>query len=96
VTPPKKAALQIIVVGVIFSVVAFVANGLLGDTNPRVARMFANAISLGNAIVVLGAIRLAIAKGHRWYVGLLGILNLVGVAILWFVVTDKDVRAPKT
>jgi hypothetical protein len=40
-------------------------------------------------VILVGCIRLAIAKGYAWYVGLLGFLHLVGVAILWFGLSDR-------
>jgi hypothetical protein len=37
----------------------------------------------------VGCIKLARAKGRPWTWGLLGILNVLGAAILWYGVSDR-------
>lgn len=88
----QRAALQLAAAGITGQVVGFVANtATLGLESPRLAGVFALMITFGAAIAVLGGIRLAIAKGHPWYVGLLGLLSVVGIAALWLVVPDRTV-----
>jgi len=91
--PTKQTALTLIVVGFIFSATAFVLNGFFGDVSPRLAQSFAYGISMGHAILLIGSIQLARAKGRPWYYGLLGFLSCVGVAVLWFAVPDKRAAA---
>ena len=89
----KKTGLSLALAGVAVQVVGFVANALtLSLDSPRLASAFALLISLGAAVVVWGCIRLARAKGHAWYLGFLGILSFVGVAIVHFALRDR--RAP--
>lgn len=87
--PRHKPAAGAIVLGIAISALAFAVNALL-EPSPRIAQMCSLGIVFGAVILVAGCIQLAIAKGHRWYVGLLGLLSVVGVAILWFVVPDKS------
>jgi hypothetical protein len=90
----KKNALRVATLGFACSAVAFTANALWGDASPRIAHMFALGIVFGNAICFVGSIQLARAKGRSWAVGLLGLLNVVGLAILWFAV--RDARPART
>lgn len=85
----KKNALGAIGLGFAVALVGFVLNGVLGGMSPRLAQGFALLIVFGNVIFVIGCIRLAIAKGHPWYFGLLGMLSCLGLGVLWFVVPDK-------
>lgn len=85
----KKSAFGIIVVGLAFALVAFVLNGLFGGTSPRMAQMFSLGIVLGNGIGCLGCVRLAIAKGYPWYVGLVGVFSCLGLAVL-AILKDKE------
>ncbi len=85
----KKTALGALGLGLAVSVVGFVLNAVLGALSARLAQAFALLIVFGNAIFVLGCINLARAKGQPWYLGLLGLLSCVGLAVLWFLVPDK-------
>jgi drug/metabolite transporter (DMT)-like permease len=84
----KRAALTIVGAGLGFEVIAFIGNAVIAP-GPRVAQMFALAIALGALIAVVGSVQLARAKGQPWFFGLLGLLSIVGVAVLWFLVPDK-------
>ena len=86
-TPLKRSALTVAFRGLGMSAVAFVLNGVLAP-GPRVAQSFALAITLGAAMFVAGCIFLARAKGRPWYFGLLGFFSCIGLAILWFAVSD--------
>ena len=83
-TDSKKGALSLALAGVGFSVFAFVVNAVFDGWSPRLAQMCALGIVMGNTLCVLGCVQLAIAKGRGWWVGLLGLLNFLGLAILWF------------
>lgn len=85
----KKTALGALWLGFAVSAVGFALNAVLGAVSPRLAQAFALLIVFGNVIFVLGCINLARAKGQPWYVGLLGLLSCLGLAVLWFVVPDK-------
>jgi hypothetical protein len=85
----KRAAFTFIAAGFAFSVAAFLLNAILATTNPTLARSLGQAIVFGNLIVVVGCIKLARAKGRPWAWGLLGILNVLGAAILWYGVSDR-------
>jgi fucose permease len=54
-----------------------------------IRRGFPLMISFGLIIIIVGCMFLAEAKRQPKYFGLLGILSLLGVAILWFVVPTK-------
>lgn len=86
-TPDKQKALRLIASGFAFSLVAFVANAALAP-GPRVAQMMSLGIVFGMTIFVLGCAQLARAKGRPWYFGALGLLSLLGLAILWYAVPD--------
>lgn len=88
-TEAKRKALGIIALGIAIEVVGFGLNALLGAASPRLAQMFSLLITFGAAAFVWGCIVLARAKGHPWYVGLLGLLSCLGLAVLWFAVQDK-------
>jgi hypothetical protein len=45
---------------------------------------------IATGLFLAGCIFIARAKGRPWYYGLFGLLSLVGLAILWFAVADKD------
>ena len=88
----KRFALHLALVGVVAQLVGFVLNALTSFLAiQRLASAFALLISLGGAAVVGGCVRLAQAKGHPWYLGLLGFFSFVGVAILHFAVPDRTV-----
>ncbi len=87
----KKSAVTLMVVGLLFTPLAPIAGGLV--ESDAIRRSAALATTFGTAIFVFGCIHLAKAKGQPWYLGLLGLLSCVGLAILWFVVPDK---APAT
>lgn len=70
-TPEKRSAVTIVASGLAFSATAFLLNGLLAP-GPRVAQALGFAIGMGGAIVLLGCIVLARAKGQPWYFGPLG------------------------
>ncbi|MBK7584401.1 MAG: hypothetical protein IPI67_29875 [Myxococcales bacterium] len=85
----KKTALSGMWLGFIIALAGFALNAVLGGVSPRLAQGFALLITFGNVIFVLGCINFARAKGQPWYVGLLGLLSCVGLAVLWFLVPDK-------
>jgi hypothetical protein len=88
-TPKKKNALMVVAAGFGLSMLAFALNATGAFSNPNVVGALGRAIVFGNVIFVVGCLLLARAKGHPWYVGLLGLLNLLGLAVLWYVVKDK-------
>ncbi len=55
-----------------------------------IRRGFPLMISAGLVIIVVGCMFLAESKGRPKYFGFLGILSLLGVAILWFLVPSKS------
>lgn len=83
----KKSAMPLVVVGLVCMPWAPIAGGLIESASIR--HSAALLTTAGLAFFVLGCIRLARAKGQPWFFGLLGLLNLLGLAILWFVVPDK-------
>jgi hypothetical protein len=83
----KSAGGKLIVVGVLFMPLAPLAGGLVESAAIRHAGSLAT--SFGAAIFTVGCIQVARAKGQPWWLGLLGILNCVGLAVLWFAVPDK-------
>jgi hypothetical protein len=84
-----RKALTIAAWGIAIAFFGFLLNGLIGLASARLAQAFATTIVFGNLVCLFGCIQLARAKGHEWYVGILGIFNFVGLAVLWFVVRDK-------
>jgi len=90
----KRGAWTIIVTGVAIAAVFFVLNGLFSALHPRLPGMLSLGITLGNAIACWGCIRLAVAKGYPWYVGLLGIFSCLGLVVVGFVLKDKAPAAP--
>lgn len=86
----KKTAVSALWVGFGISVVGFLLNALIGSLSHRLAQPFAFLISIGNLIFLLGCINYARAKGQPWYVGLLGLCNVVGLAVLVFFVPDRN------
>jgi hypothetical protein len=83
----KKSGVTLVVIGLLFMPLAPLAGGLIESDSIR--RSAALATTFGLAMFVYGCIRIAVAKGQPWYVGLLGLFNIIGLAILWFVVPDK-------
>jgi hypothetical protein len=88
-TREKRAALGTIGVGLAVAAAGFVLNAMLGALSQRLGHAFSLLITFGNVIFVVGCISLAQAKGQPWYVGLLGLLSCLGLAILWFVVPER-------
>lgn len=86
----RKNAVGAIWVGFGISFAGFILNALIGTLSHRLAHPFALLITFGNLILLLGCINYARAKGQPWYLGLLGLFNLVGVAILVFFVPDRN------
>jgi hypothetical protein len=85
----RKSAIGAMAIGFALALAGFVANALLGMLSARLAHGFSLLIVFGNAIFVWGCILFARAKGQPWYLGLLGLLSCLGLALLWFVVPDK-------
>lgn len=86
----RKSAWSIIIAGLVIATVFFVLNGLFASMHPRLPGMLSMGITAGNAIACWGCIRLAVAKGYPWYVGLLGIFSCIGTVIVGFVLKDKN------
>jgi hypothetical protein len=87
-SPQKRSALLVALAGIAFCAVAPVLGGAIDDPNAHLgARLAATS---GSILFLAGCIFIARAKGRPWYFGLLGLLSLVGLAILWFAVADKD------
>jgi hypothetical protein len=89
----KKSAWTIIITGIVMASVFFLLNGLFASMHPRLPGMLSTGITFGNAIACWGCIRLAVAKGYPWYVGLLGLISCVGLVVVGFVLKDKDPAA---
>lgn len=89
----QKRAWSMMIAGVVVAVVFFVLNGLFAGLHPRLPGMLSFGITGGNAIACVGCVRLAIAKGYPWYVGLLGVFSLLGLVVVGFVLKDKG-QAP--
>jgi len=89
----KKSGLTLIVIGLVFMPLAPIAGGLFESATIRSSASLAT--SLGGAIFTFGCIRIAVAKGQPWFYGFLGLLNCLGLAILWFAIPDKSAPAPK-
>ena len=87
----RKAAWSIIIFGIVVATVFFVLNGLFAGMHPRLPGILSTGITFGNAIACWGCVRLAVAKGYPWYVGLLGIFSCIGLVIVGFVLKDKNV-----
>jgi hypothetical protein len=87
----KKPALTLFIIGFGFSIAGFVVNGLAGGSagSPRLAQMCSLMMTFGNTAVLMASIMLARTKGYAWYVGLLGALNFIGFAIVWFALKDR-------
>ena len=86
----KKTAVGALWLGFGISLTGFALNAVLGAVSHRLAQSFAFLITMGNLVFLLGCINYARAKGQPWYVGLLGLCNLIGFAILVFLVPDKS------
>jgi hypothetical protein len=84
----KKSGLTLVVIGLCFTPIAPVVGGLVESSAIR--QMASLATSLGTLIFIYGCIQIAKAKGQPWYAGLLGVFSVVGLAILWFAVPDKN------
>jgi hypothetical protein len=84
----KKTGLTLVVVGLAFSSLAPITGGLVESSAVRSGGSLA--ASFGAILFTFGCIQIAKAKGQAWYVGLLGLLSCLGLAILWFVVPDKN------
>ena len=89
----KKSGLTFIIVGLVCMPLGPIAGGLF--ESDRIRSSGSLATSLGAAIFTFGCIRIALAKGQPWFYGLLGLLNCLGLAVLWFAVPDKNVPTPK-
>lgn len=50
-------------------------------------------MSAGSILIILCCVALAKAKGHPWWLGLLGFFSCLGFAIVWFVLPDKRPNA---
>lgn len=86
----KKTALTLIVIGVVTMPLAPLAGGLVESDSIR--RMAALATTFGFGAFLFGCSRLALAKGQPWWYGLLGLFNLIGLAVLWFVIPDRSAQ----
>lgn len=84
----KKSAVPLIVTGLVFMPAAPIVGGLVDSGSIRHGAALLT--SFGFAIFILGCIRLARAKGQPWFYGLLCFFNVIGLAILWFLVPDKS------
>jgi hypothetical protein len=90
--PTRRAALISAGTGVAFQLAAFLTNALTQSLeSPRLAQACALTIVLGALAVVQGCAQLARAKGLPWWLGALGILSAVGVAVVWML---PDKAAP--
>lgn len=85
----KKTATGALWLGFGISFVGFILNALIGSLSHRLAQPFALLISFGNLIFLFGCINYARAKGQPWYVGLLGLCNVLGFLVLAFLVPDR-------
>lgn len=83
----KKAGTTLIAVGLLFQPVAPITGALVESATVR--HSGALATTFGVAIFVFGCVKIARAKGQPWWLGLLGTLSLLGLAILWFAVPDR-------
>jgi hypothetical protein len=91
-SPLKRSALSVALGGITFGAVAPVLGAIDDPSAHLGARL---AASCGGSLFLAGCIFIARAKGRPWYWGLLGLLSVVGLAILWFAVADTDPSATK-
>lgn len=78
-----------IILGLAMATVFFVANGLFASLHPRLPGALSFGITAGNAVACWGCIRLAMAKGYPWYVGLVGIVSVLGVVVVGLILKDR-------
>ena len=84
----KKNGLILVIVGIVICSIAPLTGGLVESAAIRKAGSFAPVF--GQLIVVYGCMQIAKGKGQSWHYGLLGFLSCIGLAILWFVIPDKN------
>ena len=84
----KKTGLTCIVIGIGFSMLAPTAGALV--ENATIRNMGSLAAAFGMLIFLFGCVQIAKAKGQPWYYGLIGLLSCIGLAVLWFVIPDKN------
>lgn len=84
----KKSAVPLIIAGLLMMPIAPIVGGTVESGAIRHSASLLTTFGFG--IFLFGCIRLARAKGQPWFYGLLGFLNLLGLAILWFAVPDKN------
>lgn len=84
----KKSGLTLVVIGLCLAPIAPLIGGLV--ESPAIRHMASLATTFSAIAVTFGCIRIARAKGQPWYVGLLGLLSVVGFLIVWFAVPDKS------
>jgi len=84
----KRNGLTLAIAGIAISAIAPLAGGLVESASIRHAASFAAPV--GTLLFLYGCIRIARAKGQPWFYGLLGFLSCIGLAILWFVIPDKN------
>ena len=84
----KKSGLTLIVVGLLFTPLAPIIGGTIESAAVRNGASLAT--TFGVAIFTYGCVQIAKAKGQPWYLGLLGLLSCLGLAVLWFVIPDRS------
>lgn len=84
----KKSGVTLIAVGIGFEILAPVTGGLVESAAVRSAGSLAAVF--GTLLFLYGCVQIAKAKGQPWFFGLLGLLSCLGLAVLWFVVADKN------
>lgn len=89
----KKSAWTLIIAGIGVASVFFLLNAILSSSHPRLPGMMSLGITAGNLVACVGCIRLAVAKGYPWYIGLFGVFSCIGLVVIGFVLKDKDPAA---
>jgi predicted acyltransferase len=88
----KKESLNLLYVGLGLQLVGWVVAATFPIESIR--RGAPLLMSAGGVAIVLGAIRIAKAKGYAWFYGLIGVCGVLGYGLVWFVLKDKHESSP--
>lgn len=84
----RDEAIKYLIGGVVLSIVGSWVKNTIGSGS-FFSPMGDLAVLAGPFVFIYGCILFAKAKGYEWYVGLLGIFNVVGLIIL-YLLKDKS------